>query len=153
MNDYMDLMAEFSDRFARGGLQAYKMYEKVLGTEVTVTRVKSTGTSAPESDTQRYNKLLKSAMNISESNAKDHTDTFKTRILLHRSQMTPMYQKMYDEVQVIVTSDIFQPGDLVTFDYMRIHYRMKVAPNIETFGLQDEICWRITLQPYREIKK
>lgn len=151
-DDFMDLFANFSDRFAAGGLKGFKVYEKCLGTNVTVTRVKQsseTGSTAPESDTQRYNKLLKGAMNISESKAKDHTNSFQTRILINKSQLTGMYTKMFDEMQIVYTKDLFCIGDLITFDYLRIHYRLKVV-NIETFGLQDNICFRMTVNPYRE---
>lgn len=153
INDYMDQFAAQSDRFAQLGLQGFKVYEKTLGTDVTVTRMKeSDPTSTSQSDDQRYHKLLKSAMNISESNEKNHTETFQTRILINKSQMSPMTSKTFDEIQVTYLKNQFCAGDIISFKYRGYHYRFKVMPGIETFGLQDDVIYRMTLQPFRETK-
>lgn len=152
VNEYIDQFAEFSDRFARLGLKGFKLYEQTLGTDVTVTRIKNSGDDPSSTDDRRYNKLLKSAMNISESNEKNHTQTFQARLLINKSQMGPMTGKTTEEISVTYTANRFCPGDLITFRYRGYNYRFKVMPGIEAFGLQDDILYRMTLQPYRETK-
>lgn len=152
INDYLDQFASFSDTFAQQGLKAFKLYEQKLGTNVTVTRMKQSDGSTSADDDQRYHKLLKGAMNISESNEKNHTQTFQTRILISKSQMGPLTSKTTEDIQVTYTNNRFCIGDLVTFKYRGYHYRFKVMPGIETFGLQDDILYRMTLQPFRETK-
>lgn len=151
IDNYMDQFVDHADRFANLGLNAFILYEKVLGTEVNVMRVKTSGPEVVD-DTVRYQKLLKSAMNLTESNGSNSQESFTTRILINKSQFSAKFMKSVDEFQVTYTSDRFNPGDLISFKYLGYNYRFKVMPLIESFGLQDGLMYRMTLEPYRETK-
>lgn len=146
-NDYLDSLADFSDRFTRAGLSGFRVYERTLGTEVRVVKHKK----SVNQESDRYNKLLKGAMNLDDSGAKQSTEVFTTRLLLNRSQMGAKYQKSTEETQVTYTKDIFSIGDIISYDYLRVHYTFKVT-QIESFGQLDNVLFRMTLQPHRESK-
>lgn len=152
--DYIDVLSEKSDRFTALGLSAFKLYVKVLGTECVVTRIKdSVDASNPiEEDANRYKKLLKATMNIAQTQQFQATEQFTHRFLIHRSQFSNRYQKMYEELQITYIEDVLRPGDLIEFRYLGYKYKYKVAPAIESFGLQDGLIFRATLNAYRESK-
>lgn len=146
-NDYVELMAEFSDEFARAGYEGFRVYEITLGTPVLVTKHRS----SVNAEADRYNQLLKGAMNIREDGMKQSTTSFETRLLLNKSQLAPKFMKSTEELQVTYTKDLFSIGDLISFDYLHYHYKLKVT-QVESFGQQDNVIHRMTLQPYRETK-
>lgn len=154
MDQYLDKLDRFSINLATQSLKAYKLYVKVLGTDVTITRVSVPHNSRADrsmADTDRYHRLLKAAMTVTDAKANHSVEKFTYRILINRSVMANRYRRQDDDITIDVTEDVFMPGDMVSYKYHGITYRFKVGADIQSFGLEgDEVYFKIPLIPYRE---
>lgn len=153
-SDYVDQLSAFAQKFNKASLEGYKLYTKVLGTNVVVSRVEVAqgATSIHEKDAERYHRLLKSSMTVSESATTDTSKTFNYRILINKNQISQRYGKSTDTVKVVVMEDVFKPGDVITYKFRGLIYRLKVTHEIEVFGSQEDQVYVLTLSQFKETR-
>lgn len=152
--DYIDVLDRFANKFLSKGLLGYKLYLKVLGTDVSVSRIDRSkqSDSLKSADQLRYSKILQAAMNVNPDDRSSVTENFTYRILINKSNLSDRYRKQDVDETIMVMEDVFKPGDIVSFRHKGHLYRYKVSPEIESFGLDEGIVYKITLNGFRESK-
>lgn len=150
-SDYISRLLDKANKFTKHGLKAFKMYEKILGTDCVVTTlvVKDRESDSYSKSMDRYDRLLKGAMNVDGNSSPQVVQKFKVKLIINKSQMGNIFTKMTEELAVTTTRSGFSIGDLIEFKYGTHTYKFKVTL-VEGFGLDDDIVYKLNLAGFRE---
>lgn len=116
-------------------------YRDLLGTEVTVTRIK---------DRDKRKGILSATLTTTFEDSQD-TEKFNWKIFINQSTMMPIWRRNSESIQVIDSVDKLKTGDLVSFEYYGVRYQFKVT-SVQSYGIGKDICWQYTLNPIIEHK-
>lgn len=137
---FVDEYLDNANRFYSIAMNQFDFYLKLMGTDVTIVRVKD----------DSKDKELFGATFTSDMLGDGDVDRLKYRILINLNDMRKIYQQTADQFEVFDNRDVMKLGDLIIYQRREREYKFKVI-DVQAFSEAKNVLYRYTLQGYQEV--
>jgi hypothetical protein len=122
-------------------LKQFAWYKKVMGTKVTVTRIK---------ERNKYKTVFGS---VASSTIPDDSDAekFQYTVLISLNDMLRLYQETSNSMTFYDNEDKLELGDILSFSRKDMQYKFKIT-EIQTFSEADNVLRQYTIAGLADIE-
>jgi hypothetical protein len=138
VNKYLDN----ANLFYSIALKQFKVYKKLLGTKVVVTRILNDS---------KYKSVFGSTYHSTLRNDNE-VKKFDATIIINMNDMKRIFQKTIDQLDFYDNERVMELGDIFIFSRKNQEYKFKVV-NIESFSEASDVLWRYTATGLVEVNQ
>jgi hypothetical protein len=138
VNKYLDN----TNLFYSIALKQFKVYKKLLGTKVVVTRILNDS---------KYKSVFGSTYHSTLRNDNE-VKKFDATIIINMNDMKRIFQKTIDQLDFYDNERVMELGDIFIFSRKNQEYKFKVV-NIESFSEASDVLWRYTATGLVEVNQ
>jgi hypothetical protein len=138
VNKYLDN----ANLFYSIALKQFKVYKKLLGTKVVVTRILNDS---------KYKSVFGSTYHSTLRNDNE-VKKFDATIIINMNDMKKIFQKTIDQLDFYDNERVMELGDIFIFSRKNQEYKFKVV-NIESFSEASDVLWRYTATGLVEVNQ
>jgi hypothetical protein len=131
---FINQLLDNTNSFYKLALSQWKIAKKLLGTKVTISRVK---------DSSKYQDVFGSIYTSTLLNDDDVTK-FSYIILINMNDMKLIYSKNIDSFELFDNEDVLQVGDVISYSRKGQQYKFKVTKP-ESFSEAEGVLNKYTL--------
>lgn len=138
VNKYLDN----ANLFYSIALKQFKVYKKLLGTKVVVTRILNDS---------KYKTVFGATYHSTLKNDNE-VKNFDATIIINMNDMKRIFQKTADQLDFYDNERVMELGDIFIFSRKNQEYKFKVV-NIESFSEASDVLWRYTASGLVEVNQ